>query len=149
MQDYSIVERADDSQLRHEMQNLGELIYQHVENHYTTEPYPGKPQDFIVGLTKCGYSERTEPSALMLGSLLVNPKERRTAIKNLIAWVILKGVDLKGSSEYSLLPDEIISFYRSIPRGDKRSNEQDGMNLFCRISFHYAFSCVRTVSNFA
>ncbi|ESZ94389.1 hypothetical protein SBOR_5253 [Sclerotinia borealis F-4128] len=128
MQDYPIVERADDSQLRNQMQNLGELIYQHVENHTAIGPYTGTSHDFTAGLTKCGYSERTEPTASTLGSLLANSKERRTGIKSLIAWVILRGVDLKSSSEYSLLPDEITGFYRAVFKGDKRLHEQDALS---------------------
>ncbi|KAF7956626.1 hypothetical protein EAE96_003960 [Botrytis aclada] len=125
MQNYLIAERADDSQLRHQMENLGELIYQHVENHYTTGPHAGTSQDFTATLGKCGYSERTEPTISKLGSLLANSSERQTAIKSLIAWVILRGVELNSGSQYSLLPDEITSFYRSALKDNKQLNKQD------------------------
>ncbi|TEY74751.1 hypothetical protein BOTCAL_0070g00180 [Botryotinia calthae] len=135
MQNYLIAERADDSQLRHQMQNLGELIYQHVENHYTTGPHTGSSQDFTATLKKCGYSERTDPTISTLGSLLGNSSERQTAIKNLIAWVILKGVELNRASEYSLLPDEITTFYRSALKDNKQLNKQDAayVDLLSRV----------------
>ncbi|KAF7931612.1 uncharacterized protein EAE98_004348 [Botrytis deweyae] len=135
MQSYIIAERADDSQLRHQMQNLGELIYQHVENHYTTGPHTGTSQDFAATLRKCGYSERTEPTISTLGSLLGNSSERQIAIKSLIAWVILRGVELNSGSEYSLLPDEITSFYRSALKDNKQLNKQDAAhgNVLSRV----------------
>ncbi|KAF7901003.1 hypothetical protein EAF00_003224 [Botryotinia globosa] len=141
MQSYVIAERADDSQLRHQMQNLGELIYQHVENHYTTGPHTGTSQDFAATLRKCGYSERTEPTISTLGSLLGNSSEGQTAIKSLIAWVILRGVELNSGSEYSLLPDEITSFYRSALK-DKQLNKQDGMNFLFFNRFRQKISCL-------
>ncbi|KAF7886967.1 uncharacterized protein EAF02_003614 [Botrytis sinoallii] len=134
MQSYVIAERADDSQLRHQMQNLGELIYQHVENHYTTGPHTGTSQDFAATLRKCGYSERTEPTISTLGSLLGNSSERQIAIKSLIAWVILRGVELNSGSDYSLLPDEITSFYRSALKDNKQLNKQDAHgNVLSRV----------------
>ncbi|TGO42568.1 hypothetical protein BHYA_0007g00680 [Botrytis hyacinthi] len=135
MQNYVIAERADDSQLRHQMQNLGELIYQHVENHYTIGPHTGTSQDFAATLRKCGYSERTEPTISALGSLLGNSSEHQTAIKSLIAWVILRGVELNSGSEYSLLPDEITSFYRSALKDNKQLNKQDAAheNVLSRV----------------
>ncbi|TGO17967.1 hypothetical protein BTUL_0013g00400 [Botrytis tulipae] len=135
MQSYVIAERADDSQLRHQMQNLGELIYQHVENHYTTGSHTGTSQDFAATLRKCGYSERTEPTISTLGSLLGNSSEGQTAIKSLIAWVILRGVELNSGSEYSLLPGEITSFYRSALKDNKQLNKQDAAheNVLSRV----------------
>ncbi|KAM0156344.1 hypothetical protein ACHAQE_003066 [Botrytis cinerea] len=135
MQNYLVAERADDSQLRHQMQNLGELIYQHVENHYTTGPHTGSSQDFTATLKKCGYSERTDPTISTLGSLLGNSSERQTAIKNLIAWVILRGVELNRASEYSLLPDEITTSYHSALKDNKQLNKQDAAydNLLSRV----------------
>ncbi|KAF7944771.1 uncharacterized protein EAE97_005404 [Botrytis byssoidea] len=135
MQSYVIAERADDSQLRHQMQNLGELIYQHVENHYTTGSRTGTSQDLAATLRKCGYSERTEPTISTLGSLLGNSSEGQTAIKSLIAWVILRGVELNSGSEYSLLPDEITSFYRSALKDNKQLNKQDAAheNVLSRV----------------
>ncbi|KAF5874551.1 uncharacterized protein Bfra_004562 [Botrytis fragariae] len=80
MQSYVIAERADDSQLRHQMQNLEELIYQHVENHYITGQYTGTSYDFTATLKKCGYSERTEPTISTLGSLLGNSTAYNNAL---------------------------------------------------------------------
>ncbi|TGO61814.1 hypothetical protein BCON_0024g00140 [Botryotinia convoluta] len=142
MQSYVIAERADDSQLRHQMQNLGELIYQHVENHYTTGPHTGTSQDFTATLKKCGYSERTEPTISTLGSLLGNSSERQTAIKSLIAWIILRGVEVNSGSEYSLLPDEITSFYRSALKDNKQLRKQDGMDYLSFNTFFHRSSCL-------
>ncbi|THV51337.1 hypothetical protein BGAL_0114g00090 [Botrytis galanthina] len=142
MQSYVIAERADDSQLRHQMQNLGELIYQHVENHYTTGPHTGTSQDFAATLRKCGYSERTEPTISTLGSLLGNSSEHHTAIKSLIAWVILRGVELNSGSEYSLLPEEITSFYRSALKDNKQLNKQYGMDYLFFNTFCHRIPCL-------
>ncbi|PQE13608.1 hypothetical protein CJF31_00005035 [Rutstroemia sp. NJR-2017a BVV2] len=127
MDDYSPVERLDDSQFRRHMQNLEELIHQHVENHYHNRPYTGRQEELKVALTRCGYTDQTEPSSQTMATLLINPSKRSTAIRSLIGSVILKAVDLKNSPEDSLLPDVITQFYHMIPK-KRRANEKDAFN---------------------
>ncbi|KAA8571813.1 hypothetical protein EYC84_001778 [Monilinia fructicola] len=128
LQGYSILERADDSQIRSQIQDLGEHIYQHVENHYIMGTCPGSlhREDFTAGLIKCGYSDQSNPTVFTLASLLVNPKRRQIALQSLIAWVILRGAQLD-NSEYSLLPDEITGFYHAVTQGHNRWNDKDSM----------------------
>ncbi|PQE28127.1 hypothetical protein CJF30_00010228 [Rutstroemia sp. NJR-2017a BBW] len=127
MDDFSPVERLDDSQFRRHMQNLEELIHQHVENHYHNRAYTGRQEDLKVALTRCGYTDQSEPSSQTMAALLVNPSKRNTAIRSLLASVILKAVDLKNGPEDSLLPDVITQFYHMIPK-KRRANEKDAFN---------------------
>lgn len=128
-QDHDILERADDSQLRNQMQDLGEHIYQHVEDHYILGSSSTRihREDFRAGLMKCGYSEQTSPSVSTLGSLLVSTNQRRMAIKSVIAWVVLRAAELDNGFEYSLVPDEVTRFYYAVCSGSKQLNERDGM----------------------
>ncbi|KAM3065654.1 hypothetical protein ACMFMG_011361 [Clarireedia jacksonii] len=127
MDDYSPTERLDDSQIRRHMQNLEELIHQHAENHYHNRLYTGHQENLKVSLTRCGYTDQSEVSLQMMTSLLVDPSNRITAIRSLIASVILRAVDLKNSPEDSLLPDVITQFYHIIPK-KRRANEQDNFD---------------------
>jgi hypothetical protein len=143
MDDYSPVERLDDSQFRRHMQNLEELIHQHVENHYHSRPYTGRLVELEAALTGCGYTDQTEPSTQTMANLLVNPAKRNTAIRSLLASVILKAVDLRNGPENSLLPDVITQFYHMIPK-NRRANEKDGMSLTpCH---HVDFGVIHSIS---
>ncbi|KAB8301236.1 hypothetical protein EYC80_003123 [Monilinia laxa] len=128
LQEYSMLERADDSQLRIHMRNLERLIHQHVENHYIMGTCPGSlhREDFTAGLTKFGYSDQSNPTLFTIASLLVNPKRRQIALQSLIAWVILRGVQLD-NCKYSLLPDEITGFYHAISQENSRWNDPYSM----------------------
>jgi hypothetical protein len=120
---------ADDSQIRKSMQDLYELIHQHVENHYSTENFQGRVEDLRQELAKCGWSDQTEPSAPTLATLLINPITRRVAIRHIIAWVILQHVDLKSSPETSLLPTHILATSQAIIRIKRTPGEQAGTRL--------------------
>jgi hypothetical protein len=120
---------ADDSQIRKSMQDLYELIHQHVENHYSTEKFQGRVEDLRQELVKCGWSDQTEPSAQTLATLLINPITRRVAIRHIIAWVILQHVDLKSSPETSLLPAHILATSQAIIRIKRTPGEQAGTRL--------------------
>ena len=56
----TFLDRADDSQLRTLMQELNELIDQHVENHYHLQDFEGSRGSLEQGLIPCAYN--TEPS---------------------------------------------------------------------------------------
>jgi hypothetical protein len=124
---------ADDSQIRNHMQDLYELIHQHVENHYSTRNFQGRPEDLRRELAKCGWSDQTEPSAQTIASLLINPVTRRVAIRHVIAWIILQHVDLESSPETSLLSTHIIASGQAILKIKRTPGEQEGRIFSLRI----------------
>jgi hypothetical protein len=56
----TLLDRTDDSQLRTSIQELNELIDQHVENHYHLQDFEGSRGSLEQGLIACAYN--TEPS---------------------------------------------------------------------------------------
>jgi hypothetical protein len=119
------LERADDSQIRKFMQDLNELIHQHVENHYHKRKIEGRAEDLKRELVNCGYSDRTEPSAQALSVLLNTPATRNTAIRQLIGSVIMHHIELKSDPETSLLPGHIAGFCQATLKV-KRSPADEG-----------------------
>ncbi|CZR58701.1 uncharacterized protein PAC_08593 [Phialocephala subalpina] len=116
-------ERADDSQIRNAMQALNEFINQHVENHYHLGPFPKQMEDLKQELLKLGYTDRSTPSANTMATLLISPKTRRTAIRRLIASIMIENIGLNADPETSLVPRHIIASSRTpgSQRGEKES----------------------------
>jgi hypothetical protein len=117
-----LTQRADDSQLKKVLQDLNEIIDQHVENHYHNKPFEGNQGALERRLVECGYtSDIAEVTAI-----LVNPQTRFAGIRQLIAKVIIGNTDLKARSDLSLLPPQIAAFYSSIPPVERQSGSEDG-----------------------
>jgi hypothetical protein len=127
---------ADDSQIRKSMQDLYELIHQHVENHYSSRSFQGRHEDLRRELEKCGWSDRTEPSTETIVSLLINSTTRRVAIRHIIAWVILQHVDLRSSPEMSLLPNHILASGQAMLKIKRTPGEQEGRIFPVHIYFY-------------
>lgn len=124
----ALLERADDSQLRKLMQDLNELIDQHVENHYHELPFGGSPDSLKRKLAKCGYSDSTEPSTQEITDLVLNPANRFAAIRQVIAKVILGHIDCMTRSEFSLLPQQIAAFCQTIPPVERQLGCDEGQS---------------------
>ena len=120
------LEPADDSQIRKSMQDLYELIHQHVENHYSARNFQGRPEDLKRQLAQRGWSDQTEPLAESITSLLINSVTRRVAIRHIIAWIIFQHIDLKNSSETSLLPSHFLASGQAMLKIKRTSREQEG-----------------------
>ena len=120
------MERADDSTIRKWMQDLNELIHQHVENHYHDEESHDHPDDLKRKLGKCGFTDLTEPSAQRLAILLISPRTRYTAIRNLIASIIFRHINVESDPEVALLPDYMLSFAKAILGTKRRPGEEGG-----------------------
>lgn len=117
-----LTQRADDSQLKKGLQDLNEIIDQHVENHYHNKPFEGNHGALERRLVECGYtSDIAEVTAI-----LVNPQTRFAGIRQLIAKVIIGNTDLKARSDLSLLPPQIAAFFSSIPPVERQSGSEDG-----------------------
>jgi len=120
----TFLDRADDSQLRKSMQNLDEIIDQHVENHYHLQAFGGSRGSLERCLVECGYN--IEPSVPEMVALLVNPRTRFAGIRQVIGMILLGNVDCRSRAELSLLPPQIVGFCQSIPPVERQPGSDEG-----------------------
>jgi hypothetical protein len=70
-------------------------------------------EDLKQELLKLGYTDRSTPSANTMATLLMSPKTRRTAIRRLIASIMIENIGLNADPETSLVPRHIIASSRT------------------------------------
>jgi hypothetical protein len=121
----TLLDRADDSQLRKSMQDLCELVDQHVENNYHSQTFVGSSEALERGLADAGFS--TEPSVSEIASLLVNQKTRFAAIREVIGKILIGNLDVRSSPELSLLPPQIAGFVGAIPPVERLAGADEGI----------------------
>ena len=122
--DETLLDRADDSQLRKSMQDLNEVIDQHVENNYHSQAFVGSRKPLEKGLAEAGYSE---PSVPEIASLLINQRTRFAAIREVIARILIGSLETRCRPELSLLPPQIVGFVKSIPPVERLGGADEGM----------------------
>ena len=122
--DETLLDRADDSQLRKSMQDLNEVIDQHVENNYHLQAFVGSRKPLEKGLAEAGYSER---SVSEVASLLINQRTRFAAIREVIARILIGNLEARCRPELSLLPPQIVGFVKSIPPVERLGGVDEGM----------------------
>jgi len=123
----NLLERADDSHIRKSMQDLNELINQHCENHYHLHTFEPSQNTLERPLIACGYGNN--PSVQEMVTLLVDPRSRFAAVRQLIATIITSNIDWKTRPEISLLPTQITTFCNTIPPVEKQPGCQEGESI--------------------
>ena len=121
----NLLERADDSQIRKLMQDLNELIDQHVENYYHLQLLENSQGSLERRLVEFGYG--ADPSIQEMISILKNSKTRFAGIRQLIAMIIVRNIDFKARAEVSLLPPHIARICQSVPPIERQSGCEEGL----------------------
>lgn len=127
--DETLLDRADDSQLRKSMQDLNEMIDQHVENHYHSEAIAGTSQNALEkALSEAGYSTDEDLiSVSKIASLLINPRTRFAAIREVIARILVGNLMVNSRPEVCLLPKQIVDFVKYIPPVERLPGAEEGI----------------------
>ncbi len=120
------LDRTDDSQIRKSMQDLNDLISQHVANHYNLRTFQGRHVDLEREILRCGYSDHSVPTAQTLVGLIVNPITRRPALRQLISRVILRSIELGSEDETRLLPVYVLAASQALLGVNKLPDGEQG-----------------------
>ena len=125
--DENLLERADDSEIRKSMLELNDLIDQHVENYYNLKAFDGKQGGLEFRLAECGFGKELSTSAGEIASVLKHPKTRFAGIRHLIAAIIVKNINHRAGTQFSLLSPKISTFCQSIPPLERQAGCDEGM----------------------
>lgn len=118
-----------DKELAGELQSLGYLIQQHVEDNYHLLP-PGQGAGSLsqvlvdLGL---GDSESSLPKPGHLAAMALDPSTRLPALQHVIARVIFGSLTVKSVGKISLLPSAVSSLVREMPPCEKHMGNPEGI----------------------
>ncbi|EQB54271.1 hypothetical protein CGLO_05909 [Colletotrichum gloeosporioides Cg-14] len=118
-----LLDATPDKELAGELQSLGELIQQHVENNYHSNPVQIDPHALapsLSSLSNLGLGELSKLSTEEIASLCIDPKTRQAGLQHVVSLAVFGSIDFKAKSRYSMLPGPIASFLQSIPPVESR-----------------------------
>ncbi|KAF5485280.1 hypothetical protein CGCS363_v014996 [Colletotrichum siamense] len=115
-----LLDATPDKELAGELQSLGELIQQHVENNYHSNPVQIDPHALAPSLSNLGLGDLSKPSTEEIASLCIDPKTRQAGLQHVVSLAVFGSIDFKAKSRYSMLPGPIASFLQSIPPVESR-----------------------------
>ncbi|KAF0330565.1 hypothetical protein GQ607_001969 [Colletotrichum asianum] len=115
-----LLDATPDKELAGELQSLGELIQQHVENNYHSNPVQIDPHALAPSLSNLGLGELSKLSTEEIASLCTDPKTRQAGLQHVVSLAVFGSIDFKAKSRYSMLPGPIASFLQSIPPVESR-----------------------------
>lgn len=118
-----------DRELARELQSLGHLVQQHVEDHYHVEPKFTTTGFISQSLVDLGFGDDTKgvPSAAQLATMAANPSIRHVALQHIIMRVVFASLTLKSNSKISLLPPAIVDLVRDMPPIEEHVGNIEGM----------------------
>ncbi|KAF4919067.1 hypothetical protein CGCVW01_v008263 [Colletotrichum viniferum] len=115
-----LLDATPDKELAGELQSLGELIQQHVENNYHPNPVQIDTHALAPSLSNLGLGELSKFSTEEIASLCIDPKTRQAGLQHVVSLTVFGSIDFKAKSRYSMLPGPIASFLQSIPPVESR-----------------------------
>ncbi|KAI1409477.1 hypothetical protein F5Y13DRAFT_169920 [Hypoxylon sp. FL1857] len=127
--DQFLLDSSSDAEISSEMGSLGQLLQQHVENHYHMQPVSQSVDTLSTALIHLGIDQNSTMSASRLAALAIDPNTRRSAIQHVIARVTFASVTLDGASPLSLLPQPISSFVSLMPVTDGHRESADAVDI--------------------
>ncbi|KAH7115504.1 hypothetical protein B0J13DRAFT_487778 [Dactylonectria estremocensis] len=120
--DQFLLSATPDREIGAELQSLGDLIQQHVENHYHLGPAPVGASVSSQGLVKLGFTQGSGLSAEAVAALCAQPESRQVGIRHVISEIVFRSIDAHSRSRLSMLPVPVAAFLQSIPPAE----QQDG-----------------------
>lgn len=118
-----------DKELAGELQSLGYLIQQHVEDNYHLLPLGESPESLSQLLVDLGVDDggSSLPKPGQLASMALDPSTRPAALQHIIARVIFGSLTVKSAGEISLLPPSVSSLVREMPPCEKHMGDPQGI----------------------
>ncbi|TQN68730.1 hypothetical protein CSHISOI_06747, partial [Colletotrichum shisoi] len=112
-----LLDAVPDKEIASELQSLGELIHQHVENHYHLKPVQASPQSLAPSLSSLGLGlgALSELGTEQIAALSIDPKTRQIALQHVISLVVVASIDFNSRSRFSVLPTPVAGFLQSVP----------------------------------
>lgn len=118
-----------DKELADELQSLGYLIQQHVEDNYHLLPVgqsAGSLSQVLVDLgLGNGGSSLLKPGELAIMAL--DPSTRLAALQHVIARAVFESLTIQSVGKISLLPPSVASLVRNMPPCEKHMGNPEGM----------------------
>ncbi|KAK7439287.1 hypothetical protein Landi51_11264 [Colletotrichum acutatum] len=122
-----LLDAAPDKEIADEFHSLSELVRSHVENHYHLQPLQGSASSLIQSIRNLGLPQTTDSTPENVAAICANPISRQAGLQHVLSTVILNSVDFHSGSRFSMLPEPVSNFLRSIP-GDSQ-HEHSGAKL--------------------
>lgn len=117
-----------DRELAGELQSLGHLIQQHVEDNYHLFPVKQSIGSLGQALAELGLvvDGKTPSGTAKLAEMAANPLTRHVALQHVISRVIFDSLAAKSTSRLSMLPLAVSSLVREMPPCEKHLGSPQG-----------------------
>jgi hypothetical protein len=123
-----LLDGAPDQDIVSEVQSLGELIRQHVEENYTLQLVDANIQTLSQSLQNLGLrSQGLELDTDAIATLSINTNTRYLGLRSVISAVTFASIDFRSQSRFSLLPGPVAGLVQTMPASEYGSNNAIGM----------------------
>ncbi|KAH8880210.1 hypothetical protein GQ53DRAFT_605744, partial [Thozetella sp. PMI_491] len=138
-----LLDTTPDKEIAGEMSSLGQLIQQHVENHYHLQPIQVSPAPLEQALVNLGFSQQNSMDAGFVVALALDPRTRSLALRHVVSFICFSSIDFDSRSRLSMLPAPVAAFLQSVPPVERQGAGQEVLTAITA-----ALSRWRTLSAF-
>jgi hypothetical protein len=121
-----LLEATPDKEVAGELQSLGQLVQQHVENSYHLQPVQVTLPVLVQALHSLGLTGDANTRPEDIAALALEPRSRHVALQHVISQVMFNSVDFTSKSRLSLLPAPVAAFLQSISQTEHSAGNAEG-----------------------
>jgi hypothetical protein len=112
-----------DGDIAAELHSLGDLIYQHVGDHYHLQPVQVDKYILAQRLANLGLSSSSGLAPEAVAALCINPQTRLPALRHVVSQVLLQSIDPNQPAPLSLLPAPVAAFMQTMPAAGSKAQK--------------------------
>ncbi|KXH67064.1 hypothetical protein CSAL01_11394 [Colletotrichum salicis] len=117
-----LLDATSDKEIADEFRSLSELLRSHIENHYHLQPLHSPASSLVQSIRGLELPQASGSTPESVAVMCANPISRQIGLQHIVSTTILNSVDFHSKSRFSVLPEPVTNFLRSVPQDSQHDN---------------------------
>lgn len=123
-----LLDATPDKEICDEFRSLSELLRSHIDDHYHLQPLHSLASSLVPSIRDLELPQTSGSTPESVAAICANPINRQVGLQHVVSTAILNSIDFLSRGRFSVLPEPVTNFLRSIP-GDTQHENSSGEYL--------------------
>ncbi|KAI3545618.1 hypothetical protein CSPX01_04924 [Colletotrichum filicis] len=121
-----LLDATPDKEIGDEFRSLSELVRSHIESHYHLQPLHSSAS-LVPSIRDLELPQTPGSTPESVAAICANPVSRQVGLQHVVSTAILNSIDFPSGGRFSVLPEPVTNFLRSVPRDTQYDNSSAKM----------------------
>lgn len=122
-----LLDATPDKEICDEFRSLSELLRSHIDDHYHLQPLHSLASSLVPSIRDLELPQTSGSTPESVAAICANPINRQVGLQHVVSTAILNSIDFLSRGRFSVLPEPVTNFLRSIPGDTQHENSSAKM----------------------